>query len=243
MIQSSRNKILPMAAFVLALIAGAREARADFISYSASNAAGLSANVSFSSSGNFLVVTLTNASNMDIMSPSQVLTGIWFSTPGALTPLLALVNVGSDINNDWDIPFVGGEWAYRGNLSMGFGSNSGISATGLGIFGANHRFVGPDLDPPSSPAGINYGLASAGDNPHTGNGGVASTPLIQNSVVFVLGGWNSNWSVSQISNVFFQYGSSLNETRLAAVPEPGVLALLGLGLVGLVFGVRKLSWA
>jgi hypothetical protein len=231
------------AAFVFALLAGAREARADFVTYTGSNAGGLSASASFTTLGSYLIVTLTNTASMDVMTPSQVLTGVWFSTPGALTPVLAFLNLGSDIINDQDGLFVGGEWAYQGNLSMSFGSNSGISAVGLGIFGPNDLFGGADLDPPVSPAGVNYGVTTANDNPNSGNGGILSTPLIQNSVVFVLGGWDSSWSLSDLSNVYFQYGSSLNEPRLNGVPEPGMLALLGVGLIALIFGVRKLSWA
>ena len=237
-----------LAAFALAFFANASTAWADFVTFTASGSGGLSASATFEVSGTDLIVTLTNTSSMDVWVPSQVLTGVWFSAPGSMVVMTAEVAPGSGVNSatsagNGAFPDVGGEFAYRGGLSMNFGSNSGISSSGLGVFGPGDRFNGHNLAGPTSPDGLQYGITSHGDNPSTGNGGISGTPLIQNSVVFVLCGWRSNWNLSSITNVFFQYGTSLDDTRLRAVPEPGVLALLGLGLVGMVFAVRKFSWA
>lgn len=242
--RGTMSKASALVVFAIATFSGASSAWADFISFSASNGSGLSASVSFETSGGNLIVTLTNTSAMDVTVPSQVLTAVFFSLPGSMTPVSAVLNSGSVVNGD-SAPAggaVGGEWAYQSGLNVG-GSNSGISSSGLGIFGPGNLFGGPDLDSPVSPNGLNYGITSAGDNPASGNGGLSGEPLIQNSVVFTLSGWNANWSLSQIANVFFQYGTSLSEPHLGAVPEPGVLALLGIGLAGLVFGARRMSWA
>lgn len=235
-----------LAGFVLALFANSSPAWADFV-YSASNGSGLSASVKFEVSGGNLIVTLTNTSSSDVSVPSQILTAVFFNVPGSLTPISANVANGSVVNNptaagNAEFPNVAGEWGYKSGLSLN-GANTGISSSGLGVFGPGDLFGSPNLDGPESPNGLQYGITSAGDDPTSGNAAVTSTALIQNSVVFTLSGWNSNWDLaSVISNIWFQYGTSLSEPSLG-VPEPGVLALLGVGLLGLVFGVRKMSWA
>jgi hypothetical protein len=234
-------------AAVLALVGLASSARADIV-FTGTNGSNLSASVTFAIDGNNLVITLTNTSLSDVMTSSQVLTAVFFSTPGSLTPVSANVAAGSDVNNptdagDDEFPSVGGEWAYKSGLNIG-GSSSGISSSGLDdLFGSGDAYFGDvDLDPPQSPNGISYGITSAGDDPTTANGGLVDEALIQNSVVFTLSGWNSNWSLSDITNVWFQYGTSLDEPNLA-VPEPGVIALLTVGLIGFAFAARKMSWA
>lgn len=62
-------------------------------------------------------------------------------------------------------------------------------------------------------------------------------PLIQNQVVLVLTGVEG-LSTEDISNVSFQYGTSLTEPNLPGVeihgtPEPITLMLLGCGLAAL----------
>jgi len=242
------SKTSSLVVFGVAIFANASSAWADFVSYSASNGSGLTATVTFeTTAGGNLIVTLTNTSSMDVLVPSQILTAVFFSLPGSVTPVSANVTSGSSVNNPSvagvaEFPSVSGEWAYKNGLSVN-GSNSGISSSGLGVFGPGDVFGSPNLDGPASPNGLQYGITSAGDDPTSGNAAVTGTALIQNSVTFTLSGWNPNWSLSQISNVWFQYGTSLSEPQVGAVPEPGVLALLGIGMIGLVFGVRRMSWA
>jgi hypothetical protein len=52
--------------------------------------------------------------------------------------------------------------------------------------------------------------------------------LIKNSVVFTLGGVGSNFDLSRIGNVSFQYGTDLSEPNIR-VPAPSTAALMGLG--------------
>ena len=70
---------------------------------------------------------------------------------------------------------------------------------------------------------------------------VPQFPLIRDAVTFVLSGV-SGLDESDLSNVSFQYGTSLSETNIAAsctagctttvpVPEPTTMALLGSGLL------------
>src|SRR5688572_27607951 len=132
-------------AFILALFVGARDARADFVTFSGSGQGGLSASVTFATEGNHLLVALTNTSMMDVTSASQVLTGVFFNGPGVLNPLVAVVAPGSSVfDATWLgevlFPIVSGEFAYAGDLSLDFGADSGISSAGLGIFGPSDLF-------------------------------------------------------------------------------------------------------
>jgi len=194
-----------------------------------------SASVTFDISGSDLCVTLTNTANTDVMVPIDVLTAVFFDISGgavALTRTSGMLDGGSVVMYDPDGQpagsVIGGEWAYKSALVGGPGNRSyGVSSTGLGLFGPGDRFPGADLQSPASPDGLQYGLLSAGDNSATGNGGVTgSGGLIMNSVKFTLGGAGSNFDLSRIHNIWFQYGTDLSEPGFPGVPEPATLALL-----------------
>jgi hypothetical protein len=132
---------------------------------------------------------------------------------------------------------VGGEWSYLNGINPSPPANAGVSSVGLGVFGPGNRFPGNNLAGPDSPDGLQYGITSAGDNVTTGNGGL-STHLIKNAVKFTLGGWSGEPD-ALITAASFQYGTDLSEPQFDAqvlpVPEPSTLALVAMGILGLVF--------
>lgn len=197
------------------------------------NSGSLAASVSFNAVGTDLQVTLTNTATSDVLVPADVLTGVFFNLVGGptLAPASASLNGGSTVQYG---SLAGGNagagWQYLEGINQ-YNASRGISAAGLGIFGPTGNFPSPVV----SIDGLDYGLLSAGDNISTGNTGVTgSGPLIQNSVVFTLSGLDGFVpSATDITNITFQYGTALNEPHFSPVPEPGILSLIGAGLVGM----------
>lgn len=206
----------------------------------------LSASALFDTSGNSLVITLTNTSTEDVMEPGEILTAIFFEVSGAdliLTPVSAVLGPGSQVLFGTTDPggAVGGEWSYtRANFEPIGLVGYGISSSGLDYFGPKNLFPGSNLQGPASPDGVQYGLTSQGDNPATGNAPVTGTnALIQNQVVFTLSGLPAGFDPStQITRVAWQYGTSFDEPFIHT-PEPATCILLTLPLAAGLFRNRR----
>ena len=209
----------------------------------------LSASAEFALSGSDLVVTLSNTGTGDVLLPVDVMTAILFDVDGSplsLTRTSAVLAPGSSVFYDPQGQpaggVVGGEWAYKSGLTGTPGNRSyGISSSGLGFFGPGDLFPGPDLEPPTTPDGLQYGLLSAGDNTATGNSAILNSGgLIKSSVIFTLGGAGAAFDLHRIRNVTFIYGTAIGEGGYDGhdTPAPGALALIGLGGV-LCLGRRK----
>ena len=203
--------------------------------FQAASSGSRSASVLFDTSGTDLIVTLTNTSALDALVPVDVLGAVFFDVAGSpltLTRASAVVPAGHVVFNGPTDPgnVVGGEWAYNSGLSGApFSAAYGISSVGLGLFGPGDLFPGTDLQPPTSPDGLQYGITTAGDNPLTGNTPMMTNALIRNQVVFTLSGLPLGFDPStMISNITFQYGTDLAEPQIR-VPAPGALLLAPVG--------------
>ncbi len=244
------NRVALLAAMVVSLAAGRVEAALIFIGSHGS----LSAEAMFSKNGDLLTVVLKNTSTADAGVPTDVLTAMFFNiagdpellkqsavtgpgatvyfsnTPaGSSTPFSPALPAGSD---------VGGEWAYLSGLNQ-YGDNQGLSSAGFTSptsFGPTSRFNTATLFGEVAPDGLDFGVLPVGDNPATGNGDLHNNPLINNSVVFVLGGF-ADFSEAAISDVVFQYGTSLADTSLRATPEPTSLVIWGVLGAGAAAGL------
>lgn len=202
--------------------------------FTGSDAFGRAARVEFAQSGSNLVVTLKNTSVSDALVPTDILTAVFWSFSGSapsLSRVSAVLGAGSFVVNDPQPAggVVGGEFAFASGFAPVSGGTFGLSSVGLDLFGPPDRFPGPDLEPPTSPDGLQYGITSAADNIATGNGGLLGTPLIVDTVVLTLSGLPVGFDLGSIQNVSFQYGTGLSEPRIPGVPGPGAAGLLGLG--------------
>jgi hypothetical protein len=209
----------------------------------------LSAAATFEISGNDLIVTLNNTSTTVSGVPSAILTAVYFSLPDgvSLTPVSAKVDAGGTVVNSGGTTaasglVVGGEWAFANVTSALIAGNTGISSSGLGLFGPSDRFPGANLEGPTNPDGVQYGIATPNYTAAQANGGLAGNSEIVGSVTFVLSGLPAGFSLSDISDVEFQYGTSLSEPRVPAdpVPEPASAMLIGSGMIGLSLLGRRL---
>jgi|ERR1017187_947663 hypothetical protein len=224
------------------------------LTYTATNKT-LSASATFAVSDLKLVITLSNTASNDPSTSAEILTGIFFTLVGdpALTRTSALLGPDTAIKGRPGVSGpgmdVGGQWAYRNDLTgLPHGADEGLSIASLKQFGKRYRFSGPKL---LAPSGVRFGLTTDFDNMGNDKGSLKRKQLIENTVIFTLGGLPTNFTFADISNVSFQYGTSLRDAGLnlagtisggnggPVIPEPGTSVLIVTGLVWVFALVRR----
>lgn len=225
----------------------------------------VSASAVFDIVGNYLTITLANTSpeNSGKDVDGSTLTGVFWNFSGnpTLVPISATVAAGSIIGtcslttNCASVVDVGGEFGYQATALPG-GADRGISSSGYlttgltkNIGNFNTGAAGINLDGNESLNGINFGIISTAEG-YNPNGGMVEVPVVKGAVTFVLTGV-SGLTNDSISNVSFQYGTSLDALNIpgntekgtdgegSKVPEPATVALFGLGLLGFAAARRK----
>lgn len=252
---------------VLALV-WAGTGRAD-ITFSGSGSDGLNpantlqAQVTFSVSGNELVIDLTNTATFKTLDPQDVLTAVYFDISGkpTLTNPTAVVGPGSKLfetpsqttltaPSSLMLASTPGGWDYETGSTGSVSQYYGFGTAGL------DRFAGGTSSGGNGGPG-NYGIAQ--NVTYTSFSGYLKndkkssdlTPLVSNTIQFTLTGLPTGFNLSSISDVRFQYGTSNSEPSFAGipqvqlqsvVPEPSTLVVAALGALGFIgYGLRTRS--
>ena len=197
-------------------------------------AGAISAQATFTHDGSFLDITLQNTGPAARVQ-SDALLGLMFTLgSGNLTPLTASLGAGSSyiIPSGVTLQPLGDEWQYKqGGSSFPDGTNAGVSAAGFDIFG-HGNFGSSSNNLKGAAYGLVNGLSSEANKP------MKKDYVFRNNAITLRLGAPAGFSLNQISNVYFQYGTGLNEPRLPgvprntppnppAVPEPGTMSLMG----------------
>ena len=220
----------------------------------------LTASVTFEVIGDQLKIVLRNTgdtSGGSVDKSANTLTGVFFDLPEGytLTPTAAFVKSGSILQaSTCDVEGancatqtnVGGEFVFKEGSWSGHLGDYGISSSGyIDAAAGGGNFNGDNLDNPDAPDGINFGIvAPQSQSPFIPNtGAMSENPLIEHKVVL--------WMTIDgdipldpllISNVSFQYGTSLSEPQIkvfippSSVPEPVLLLMLA---PAVVIGIRR----
>jgi hypothetical protein len=210
------------------------------------NAASVTFDLSISGPVTNLIVTLSNDATYTPNDVPDILGAVFFSITGnpTLTRISADLASGSSVvSAGTNVTIVGtdvgGSWTYKSGLSGApGGASQGISAAGYGLFGPMNIFPGNALPGDTVvPDGAAGGLTTVPDGGTSD--GLDGLPFIKSAAVFVLGDVPGSFTLDDISDVSFQYGTGLDEPNLTTIPEPTSVMLAGFGLVLLALIRRR----
>ena len=246
------------------------------ISFLATGAGGREASAAFNvDNSSNLIIELSNTSTSDARFQIDFLSAVFFqlTTPNPLTlqsavasgplgiyqqnstvntnangslVLLSVPNFAAPGSTNGGPGAFNGGWQFRENLLglAGVSQTRGLGTNGLGIFNGSQVKNVDNLD---------YALTSFGDNVATSQAKqLFNFPAIKDTLTFTLSGLPNGFVLNStsISNVRFQYGTSLAEPStavevgvLSQVPEPISLMTWSLMIsAAVVFRGRVLGW-
>jgi hypothetical protein len=219
----------------------------------------LKATATFTVSNLDLIIAMSNISTNAPKTASDILTGIFFdiSTNLAFTPVSAMVGpdstTGAPLLGESDFD-VSGQWAYKGDLPTGNLSKDapgeyGLSDTKFSFFKKSNLLSDIKLPGTSPLSGVQFGITDMSNFDPKARGSIKHADLIINTIDLALNGLPVNFSLTDISDVTFVFGKSINKgidisgEMVAQIPEPGTVALVAIGLLGALTltrsGVRR----
>jgi hypothetical protein len=213
--------------------------------------------VTFTLSNNVdLIIALSNISTNAPKVDNDILTAMFFDiTPTLqqpLTPTSAMVTngPGSEITGPMyfgNDTIVNGQWAYRGDLEPGSSKSKnappgtyGISSSSFSkLFGVSDLFSSAEVLNGTKPlSGVQFGLTDLVALSPNAASNLKKTDLIQNTIDIVIEGLPSGFTLSDIGDVSFEFGTSIKTginipgVLVGQIPEPSTIMLVAAGLLG-----------
>lgn len=226
---------LAAAALAIAIGFAPGSARAASLSFSANgtNAATGTSLVAWANfiynGGSTMTVQVINGSGLAVASTDVLDAVFWQRNDSAALSANSASATGKSYI--WNKPAnynIGSDWQFKSGITGVSGVNEGIGSAPYGTIFSKGNFSTTG----NSLSGVNGGIMNGFSTkaPDT----LTTATLVDNEVTFTIN-VGTGFSLNDLTNVYFQFGTSLSGPRLLATmsaPEPGSIALFGTGLFG-----------